>query len=104
MLPRQSDEPPTDGQRLLYALGQLFRLHRAGELPTCPADFEIPDLARIIGVPVEFVTDGPQGVSFHLAREVLVLDPSQAFPWALMTLGEWAMVEEVIELGGEVAD
>jgi hypothetical protein len=39
----------TPAEHLLYALGQLYRLHRAGELPVRLAEFDVVELARIIG-------------------------------------------------------
>lgn len=43
------DPQPTAGERVLYALGQLHRLRRAGRLLVHPAAFSIEDLTRIVG-------------------------------------------------------
>lgn len=80
------DERPTPGERLLCALGQLFLLSRRGELDVEPMYFDVADLARIIGVRVQLVTDGVLGRSYHLAGEVLVLDGRLEFPWKLFDL------------------
>lgn len=63
---RDPDSPEkslTPGERLFYALGQLYRLWRQGALDVAPIDFDIRDLARIIGVAgdIEFISDGPLG-------------------------------------------
>jgi len=41
---------PTAGERVVYALAQLYRLHAAGRLPVEPAQFAVEDVARIVGV------------------------------------------------------
>jgi hypothetical protein len=86
------DDAPTPGERLLYALGQLYLLWYRGELPVEPRAFDIEDLARIIGVArdVEFTSDGPLGRSFHFPSEVLLADGSRRFPWRLFDLDGWA--------------
>lgn len=96
-----TEEPvASPAERLLYALGQLYRLHHVGELGIAPADFDVLDLARIIGVAreIELVTEGLLGRSFHFASEVLVLDPRAPFPWRLLSDEEWAHQVEIAEL------
>lgn len=96
---RVSGDDGTPAERLLYALGQLYRLHRAGELPVEPRDFDVLDLARIIGVSrhIEFVAESSQGTSYHFAREVLVLDRAAEFPWKVLDQVTWAVLEEFAE-------
>jgi len=96
------DEPePTPGERLLYALGQLYRRWHDGGLFIRPADFDIDELAVTIGVhrDIELVTDEPWGTSYHFAGEVLVADPDEAFPWRLMKLDEWAIWTDLEDAG-----
>jgi len=83
---------PSPGERLLYALGQLYRHHRSGELPLHPADFDIEDLGRIIGVwsEMEFEVEDRFGRRLHFPDEVLTVDPELAFPWRLLGLWEFA--------------
>jgi hypothetical protein len=87
------EEAPTPGERLLYVLGQLYRLHRAGELSMRPQDVDVEVVARLIGVSseLEFSTcDGLGGTHYHFPAEVLHLDPDSEFPWRLLGLWEWA--------------
>ncbi len=86
------DEAPTPGERVLYALGQLYRLSRRGELDVRPADFDIWDLAGIIGVraDIEFVSEDQHGSRWHFASEVLEVELKREFPWRLLTSWEWA--------------
>jgi hypothetical protein len=67
-------------------------LWRRGEIELAPANFAIEDLARIIGVrqQVEFMSEHRIRRCHHLPGEVLVVDPSQPFPWRLMELDNWA--------------
>lgn len=46
-----------------------------------PADLDIEDLARIIGVArdIGFVTTGPMGRYYHFRGEVLLVAPDGAF-------------------------
>lgn len=89
-------EALTSGERLLYALGQLYLLWHRGELPVAPRDFDIEDLARIIGVArdIEFTSEGPLGRSVHFPSEVLLIDGRQRFPWRLFDLDGWARVTD----------
>lgn len=94
---------PSSGERLLYALGQLYRHHRSGELPLQPADFDIEDLGRIIGVwpEMEFEVNDRFGRRYHFPGEVLVVVPSELFPWRL--LGVWEFAAE-LELNSHWAE
>ena len=91
-----AQEYPTPGERLLYALGQLYRRSRAGELDVDPNDYDIENVARIIGVwrEVEFVQTDYAGVAYHFPSEVLCVDPGRAFPWRLKGVWEWAVRQE----------
>ena len=91
---------PSPGERLLFILGQLFRLSRNGELAVPPRLFDVQELARLIGVTtdIELITESAHGTSIHFAGEVLVVDTRQAFPWQLYTLDEWVWVTELSEL------
>lgn len=95
--PSHAEESPTPGERLLFALGQLYRRSRSGKLGVRPRDFDIEDLARIIGVwrQVEFVQEDETGRHYHFGAEVLHADPTQRFPWRLRTDWEWAALREL---------
>ena len=99
----EADAPITPGERLLYALGQLYRHARNGELDVEPRDFDIWDLAGILGVrgDVEFVSEGRGGAVYHFADEVFVFDQASEFPWRLLTLWEWAVEREFEALAAE---
>lgn len=86
----EGEQPPTPGERL-YALGQLFRLYRRGELDVLPARFDVWDLAGIIGVrgDIEFISQDRRGSHWHFADEVLDIDCDAQFPWRLLTVWEW---------------
>lgn len=88
----EADESPTPGERLLYVLGQLYRLSQRGELDVRPADFDVWDLAGIFGVrgDIEFVSEDQHGSRWHSAAEVVQVEPGRAFPWRLLTMWEWA--------------
>ena len=94
---RDDDAPPTPGERLLYAFGQLHRLHRRRRLPFHPRTFSVEDLARVLGVAdeLELVTEDHDGTSYHFAGEVLYVQPEQPFPWRLLTVWEWAAEQEL---------
>ena len=87
-----NEPPPTPGERLLYALGQLYRLHHQGNLSAQPAAFDVEDLARIIGVwpELEFAVRDGSGTRYHFAGEVLFVNPADLFPWRLLSLAEFA--------------
>lgn len=95
----EPDEAPTPGERLLYALGQLYRLSRRGELDVRPADFDVWDLAGIIGVrsDIEFISEDQHGSHWHFASEVLHIEQRRRFPWRLLTTWEWAAEAETSE-------
>ena len=97
--PFEAEPPITPGERLLFALGQLYRLWRAGELDVAPGDFDIDDLARIIGVArdIEFVTSHPHGRAYHFDSEVLTVQSAEEFPWTLLDLDTWALLAEAAE-------
>ena len=93
---------PTSAERLLYALGQLYRRWHNGELLIRPQSFDVWDLARTIGVTrdVELVTDEPYALAFHFDGEVLVVLPTERFPWRIWNVEEWAFfadLEEYVE-------
>ncbi len=95
---------PTPGERLLYALGQLWwgwRVDPEGSVP--PRRLDIEAVARAVGVwcDVEFLQEGEGedgGECYvHFAGEVLVGDHSERFPWTLIDPREWARLQEVRE-------
>ena len=95
---------PTPGERLLYALGQLWwRWRVSPESAVPPRRLDIEAVARMLGVwsEVEFVQegDGEDGSEsyVHFAGEVLVADHSERFPWTLMDPREWAGRQEARE-------
>jgi hypothetical protein len=96
----EPEQPTTAGERLMYALGQLYRLWYRGELDVAPINFDIEDLARIIGVArdIEFVSSGLNCRAYHFPSEVLVVQSEDEFPWSLLDLDTWALLAEVEEL------
>lgn len=88
---------PTPGERLLYALGQLYLLHHQGELPVPPAAFDIEDLARIIGVwpELEFAVHDRFGARYYFPGEVLFVNPEQTFHWRLLGVWEFAAARDL---------
>ena len=88
---------PTAGERVVYALGQLYRLRALGRLPVDPAEFDIEDVARIVGVAdqFEFATETHRGRHYHFADEVLVVRPDAPLPWRLLDSWDWALAEEI---------
>jgi hypothetical protein len=90
------DRAPTPGERVLYALGQLYRLHLAGRLPVHPNAFDVEDVVRILGLTaaLEFVTEDRHGQHYHFPAEVLYVNPTQPFPWRLLGAWEWAGEQE----------
>lgn len=98
----RDDEPgpePTSAERLLYALGQLYRRWHIGELPLRPQDFDAWELARTIGVSrdIEMVSEEPYGTAYHFDGEVLVVLPAERFPWVIWTVEHWAFYAELEE-------
>lgn len=87
-----SDDAGSPAERLLFERGQLYRLHEAGALPVEPKDFEVLDLARIIGVARRRVRQ--RLGTLALFRDVLVVDPGAEFPWRIYDDFTWAMLEE----------
>jgi hypothetical protein len=81
------DREPTPGERLLYALGQLYKLFRHGALNVRPEHFEVWDLAGILGVhnDIEFISENRWGSHWHFADEVLHVNTDAEFPWRLLT-------------------
>ena len=92
-----ADLGPTPGERVRFALAQLYRLHNTGKLPFHPSALDVEDLARVIGVgdEYEFSTEDRTGQHFHFRNEVLTYDPEQRFPWQLRTTWEWAAEQEM---------
>jgi hypothetical protein len=89
-------DAPTPGERLLYALGQLYLSWHRGRTAVEPRDLDVEDLARIIGVTrdIELVTDSPFGRSFHFPSEVLLVNDREPFPWRLLDLQPWARLTD----------
>jgi hypothetical protein len=92
----QTDEAGTCAERLLYALGQLYRMHHAGVLDISPADMNILHRARIIGQ-----QEHRNGLR-RAARRRLPLPrggsrghPAQAVSLGLMSLDEWVRWSEL---------
>jgi hypothetical protein len=97
-----TDNPyePTPGERLLYALGQLFKQWHVRATLTPPQEVDVEAVAGMLGIAgdVEYVQDGEaedEEVRYlHLPSEVLVIDPRQEFPWRLLYDFEWADEQE----------
>jgi hypothetical protein len=91
----------TPGERLLYALGQLYRQWRVRASLTPPDEVDVEAVAQMLGVwgDVEFVQDGEGEPARHLhfAGEVLTIDHCREFPWTLLDVWEWARVQEAQE-------
>jgi len=100
-----TDEPgePTPGERLLYALGQLFKQWHVRATLTPPHEVDVEAVAKMLGVwgEVEFAQDGEDEDEpvwyLHLPGEVLVIDRREEFPWRLLADWEWAQELEVKE-------
>jgi hypothetical protein len=94
------DEPePTPAERRFYALGQLYRRWYHGALRLRPHDFDVSELARTVGVSrdIEMVTREPYGTAFHFDNEVLVVLPTECFPWVIWSVEHWAFYAELEE-------
>jgi hypothetical protein len=103
--PDDADEvlaEPTSGERLLYALGQIYRRWHTGKALVCPWRLDVEDveeLARLLGIwsDVEFAQEDEMAtgvIYLHFPTEVLVTDCSQQFPWRLLDTWEWAVEQE----------
>jgi hypothetical protein len=96
---------PTPGERLLYALGQLYRQWSVRATLTPPDEVDVEAVARMLGVwtDIEFIQDGDsegdgEGARhLHFAGEVLTIDRYREFPWTLLDVWEWARVQEARE-------
>lgn len=93
---------PTPGERLLYALGQLYRQWRVRATLTPPNEVDVASVAKMLDVwrDVEFVQDEDEEEEerqqhFHFPSEVLIVDRRQEFPWQLLSDFEWAERQEV---------
>ena len=101
----ETHEPgePTPGERLLYALGQLFKQWHVRATLTPPHEVDVIAVAKMLGVwgDVEFVQNGEAEDEparyMHFPSEVLVVDPRKEFPWRLLADFEWAQEQEVKE-------
>jgi hypothetical protein len=106
--PEDPDEefPPTPGEGLLYALGQLHRLYRAGRLPVSPTVLDVEDVARVVGVAgqLEFVGENRLGCHYHFPTEVLTFNSEDPFPWRLLDDWDWAADQELNSLWLELGD
>ena len=93
--PEREAEQPTPGERLLHALGQLHRLHLCGRLPAHPSEFDIEDVARIVGVwpDLEFVVADDEGTRYYFAGQVLFV--SARHPVMVRLLGTWEFAAEL---------
>lgn len=92
-----ADLGPTAGERVLFALAQLYRLHRTGKLPLHPSAFDVADLVDVVGVgdEYEFATEDKLGQHYHFRSEVLSSDPTLLFPWRLRGIWEWAAEQQM---------
>lgn len=91
----------TPGERLLYALGQLYLRWRHDPATFAPPhQLDLQDVARTrwVCATVEYVQEGEfedEGLLFlHLPSEVIVIDYRQQFPWRLLGLDEWGECQE----------
>jgi hypothetical protein len=88
---------PTPGERLLHGLGQLHRLHLCGRLPAHPTEFDVEDVARIVGVwpELEVVVADDDGTRYHFAGEVLFISAKQPPMVRLLSTLEFAAEREL---------
>jgi hypothetical protein len=86
----------TPGERLLHALGQLYRLHLCGRLPAHPSEFGVEDLARIAGVwtDLELVVADADGTRYHFAGEVLCVSTQQPAMVRLLSVLEFVAEQD----------
>ncbi len=90
----------TPGERLLYALGQLYRQWHVRATLTPPGEVDVEAVAKMLGVwsGVEFVQEGEgedePALHLHFAGEVLIVDRRREFPWTLLDVWEWARAQE----------
>jgi hypothetical protein len=104
--PTSRDEVPSSpGERVFYALGQLYRLHLAKRLPVHPGTVSIGDLASVLGLgdALEFSSEDAFGQHHHFPGEVIYVNPAEAdaFPWRLMSVETWASQQEFNSLWAE---
>ncbi len=94
---RVADAVPSPGERLLHALGQLHRLHLCGRLPVHPSEFDIEDVARIVGVwpQLELVLADDNGTRYHFAGEVLYISGKQPTMLRLLSTLEFAAEQDL---------
>ena len=100
-----SDESsePTPGERLLYALGQLFKQWHVRATLTPPHEVDVGAVAEMLGVlaDIEYVQNGEAedepALYLHFPSEVLVIDPREDFPWRLLGDFEWAEEQQLKE-------
>jgi hypothetical protein len=108
--PPEQPADPTPGERLLYALGQLLRLNRAGRFPVHPRDIDVEDLLRVLGLwrELEFASRNRLGRHYHFSTEVLTVSAeapaSDPFPWRLLSIWEWAAEQELNNLWLDAPD
>jgi hypothetical protein len=100
--PHEREQPvtgpaATPGERLLHALGQLHRLHLCGRLPAHPSEFDVEDVARIVGVwpDLELVVADHEGTRYHFAGEVLFISPTRPVMVRLLSTFEFAVEREL---------
>jgi hypothetical protein len=88
---------PSPGERLLHALGQLHRLYLCGRLPAHPSEFDVEDVARIVGVwpELEFVVADDDGARYHFAGEVLFISAARPPMVRLLSTLEFAAEREL---------
>ena len=91
----------TPGERLFYALGQLYRRWRADPARSVPPHrLNIEAVARMrwVCAHIEYVQEGEheeKGIVFlHLPSEVLLIDYRREFPWRLLSVEEWGERQE----------
>ena len=88
---------PTPGERLLHGLGQLRRLYLCGRLPAHPSEFNVEDIARIVGVlpELELVVSDDDGTRYHFAGEVLFISAKQPPMMRLLSTLEFAAEQDL---------
>lgn len=94
----QADEhEPTAAERLFYALGQLYRRWHSGQMALPPHRFDVWELARIIGVSrdIEMVSEESYATAYHFDNGVLVVLPTERFPWVIWPVEYWAFYAEL---------
>jgi hypothetical protein len=98
------DQEPSEGERLLACLQNIWRGIRAGTLKLAPEDVDPLLACEWAGITAEFVTEDARGCwSLHVPDAVLRYDPTwRDCPWRLLSLEDWAFYCDMLEVAEEL--